>query len=479
MELLKSHNLIVFLVSVLLLVGLLGAVLFQAWVYPFALLLLLVGVIAFLQYPKHTFIFLLFIRIIMDLLHFLPSVGGLNILELFSGGSTMLCLILIGHRFTKDIEHHPAIHLFFIWNFTLIFQLFNSPATLSSAVDFLKSFSPVLLLPLCSSILVQRGDGLRIMKYLAWAGAIPVLSSLYFLASGQMNDPDMVLHGIPRLLGGYKNLRHHGLIMLIIALLGVFQWSIAENRRMKTVWMGYTAGASLCLYLTMIRSSLLPFVIAIAIFSWLTNRKWVLYILGALVVVGIFTSETLQERFKDFILIFTLSRETDMDQLAKLGSGRYALWTSSFEAWMNKGLLNQVIGLGYGAHTELTNSAFFAFDAASNKDLDPHNDVLYLLYDLGPLSLIAYGGMTWMGIKQCLQLNVVGRTWQEKHMGAMCACAMIALTINNLISNGTVKRVTIGWMFWIFAGIAYGTLKHYRLIGPQGSKRPEGIEDNT
>ena len=116
MELLKPHNLIVFLVSVLLLVGLLGAVLFEAWAYPFALLLFLIGVIAFLQYPKRTFIFLLFIRIVIDLLHFLPSVGGLNILEFFSGGSTMLCLILIGHRFTKDIEHHPAIHLFFIQN---------------------------------------------------------------------------------------------------------------------------------------------------------------------------------------------------------------------------------------------------------------------------------------------------------------------------------------------------------------------------
>ena len=160
---------------------------------------------------------------------------------------------------------------------------------------------------------------------MAWAGANTRAEFTVFLASGQMNDPDMVLHGIPRLLGGYKNLRHHGLIMLIISLLGVFQWSIAESRRMKTVWIGYTAGASLCLYLTMIRSSLLPFVIAIAFFSWLTKRKWVIYILGALVVVGIFTSETLQERFKDFILIFTLSRETDMDQLAKLGSGRYAL----------------------------------------------------------------------------------------------------------------------------------------------------------
>mgnify|MGYP003705946191 FL=1 len=471
MELLKSHNLIALLVSAFLFVGLLGAVLFNAWAYPFALLLLLAGGTFFLQYPKRTFLILLFLRIVVDLMHFLPSIGGLNILELFSGGSTAVCLILIAHRFRTDIEFHPAILFFFIWNFTLIFQLFNSPATLSSAVDFLKSFSPVLLLPLCSSIFTQRGDGLKIMRYLAWAGAVPILSSLYFLAAGQMNDPDMVLHGIPRLLGGYKNLRHHGLIMLIIALLGVFQWAIAENKRSKSIWTVYTLGAVVCLYLTMIRSSLLPFVIAVALFSWMTKRKWVVYVLGVLVFIGIFTSETLQDRFKDFILIFTLSRETDIDQLAKLGSGRYALWTSSFEAWMNKGVLNQMLGLGYGAHTELTNSAFFAFDAASNKDLDPHNDILYMLYDLGPLSLFSYMGMTWMGTKACFTLHKLGQTWQEKQLGAICACSMIALTINNLISNGTVKRVTIGWMFWVFAGIAYGTLKYYRIQQKQHIKR--------
>ena len=134
-------------------------------------------------------------------------------------------------------------------------------------MDFLKSFSPVLLLPLCSSILIQRGDGLNIMKYFAWAGALPVLSSLYFLATGQMNDPDMVLHGIPRLLGGYKNLRHHGLIMLIIAFSAYSNGRFQRVVRMKMIWVGYTAGASLCLYLTMIRSSLLPFVIAIAILA--------------------------------------------------------------------------------------------------------------------------------------------------------------------------------------------------------------------
>ena len=139
MELLKSHNLIALLVAALLLMGLLGAVLFNAWAYPFALLLLLAGTTFFLQFPKRTFLLLLFLRIIMDLMHFLPSLGGLNILELFSGGSTAVCLILIAHRFPKDIEFHPAIHLFFIWNFTLIFQLFNSPATLSSAIDFLKN----------------------------------------------------------------------------------------------------------------------------------------------------------------------------------------------------------------------------------------------------------------------------------------------------------------------------------------------------
>ncbi len=463
MEQLKSHNVIVFLVGTVLLLGLLSAILLNAWIYPFALLFCIVAAVLFLQYPKMTFLTLLVARILVDLLHFLPSIGGLNILELFSGASTGVCLILIAQRFRHDIEFHPAIHFFLLWNCILVFQLFNSPHTLSSAVAFLKSFSAVLLLPLCSSLLTKPGDGLKVMGYLALAGGIPVLSSLYFLATGQMNDPDMELHGIPRLLGGYKNLRHHGLIMLIISLLGVFQWSIATNRRTKVGWGLYTIGAVLCLYLTMIRSSLLPFVIAIALFGWMTKRKWIVYSLGVVVFIGLLTSDTLQDRFKDFVLIFTLSGEEDIEQLAKLGSGRYALWTSSFEAWMDKGIIHQTIGLGFGAHTELTNSAFFAFDPASNKDLDPHNDVLFLLYDLGPLALLSYGAMTWMSIVACLRLYRQGHTWQEKHLGAMCACAMMALTVNNLISNGTVKRVTIGWMFWIFAGIAYGTLRRYRL----------------
>jgi len=471
MELLKTHNIIVLLVAIALLVGFSGAILFNTSAYAFALLLAMGGLVFFLQFPKRTLLLLLAARIIVDLMHFLPAIGGLNILELFSGGTTVVCLVLIAHRFRQDIEWHPLIHLFLIWNLTLIFQVFNSPLELSTVVSFLKTFSPVLLLPLCSSIFVQRNDGLKVMRYLAFAGAIPILSSLYFLATGQMKDPEMSLHGIPRLLGGYKNLRHHGLIMLIISLLGVFQWAISETRKQQAIWGLYTLGAATCLYLTMIRSSLLPFVLALGLFSWLTDRKWILYILGGAVLVGLTVSDTLQERFKDFVLIFTLSRETEMEQLAKLGSGRYALWTSSFEAWMDKGIFKQMLGLGFGAHTELTNSTFFAFDIASGKDLDPHNDVLYILYDLGPLALFSYAGMTWVSIKACFTLHKIGHTWKEKQLGAMCACAMLALTLNNLLSNGTVKRVTIGWMFWIFAGIAYGTLKHYHLRAKANQKK--------
>lgn len=458
----NRHNITIILIGSILLIGLTTAVLLNAWAYPFALLLIVLGIGLFLQYPKRTFLALLCLRIIVDLLHFLPSVGGLSILEVFSGGSTVLCLVLLAQRFPKDIEHHPGIHLFLLWNLILIFHIFTSPSTVSTATDFLKSFSPVILLPVCSSLLSQRNDGLRVMKFLAYAGAIPILSSLYFLMTGQMKDPEMVLHGIPRLLGGYMNLRHHGLIMLIISLLGTFQFFISEKRIHRVSWGLYTLGAVTCLYLTMIRSSLLPLVIAVALFCWMTNRKWVVYILPVFIFGALLFSDTLQERFKDFILIFTLNRETDMDQLAKLGSGRYALWTASFSAWMDKPMISQLIGLGYGAHTELTNSAFFAYDAASNKDLDPHNDILYLLYDLGPLSLVTYGGLTWISLKACYKLYKQNNSWEERQLAAMCACTMIALTINNSISNGTVKRVTIGWLFWIFAGIAFGALKYHR-----------------
>ena len=221
----NRHNITIILIGSILLIGLTTAVLLNAWAYPFALLLIVLGIGLFLQYPKRTFLALLCLRIIVDLLHFLPSVGGLSILEVFSGGSTVLCLVLLAQRF-PSIEHHPEFIYFFCGTHSK--PHIHVSSTVSTATDF-ESFSPVILLPVCSSLFSQRNDGLRVMRFLAYA-VHPILSSLYFLMTGQMNDPEMVLHGFQGCWAAV-NLRHHGLIMLIISL-GTFV-SSAKNESIE------------------------------------------------------------------------------------------------------------------------------------------------------------------------------------------------------------------------------------------------------
>lgn len=436
-------------------------VLYNVWLLPFVAVFGIVVGFLFLQYPKPVLIAMLAIRVVIDLVHFLPAVGGLNALELFSGVSTLAFILLFFHRFSKDIERHPAIHLFISWNILLIVHLFTSDGSMSVLTDFLKIFSPVLLLPVISSMMSEEGDGIKVLKIVTIAGGIPVLSSLYYLAAGQMSDPSMVLHGIPRLLGGYKNLRHHGLVMMIFSILGSFQFFVSKTMREKIIWGAYSAGAILCLYMTMIRSALLPFAFAIAIFCWMTRRKNILYLMSTGLFMVLVTSTKLQDRFKDLVLVFTLSRKNNAEELSKLGSGRYTLWSESWEFWTEKPLLQQILGLGYQGHTDLTNATFFAFDFASTRDLDTHNDLLFLLYDFGPFGVLTYVGMVVISLQGAWKLHKIGKTYLDKQLGAICFAAIIALMINNAISNGTVKRITIGWMFWLFAGLSFATLKYY------------------
>ena len=90
------------------------------------------------------------------------------------------------------------------------------------------------------------------------------------------------------------------------------------------------------------------------------------------------------------MLLFTLSSEMDVESLSKIGSGRYGMWTESWKAYSERPFLRRLIGLGFGEHYELIRTSFLEFDAKSSRDLDTHNDLLRMLYNLGPFALLAY-----------------------------------------------------------------------------------------
>ena len=274
-----------------------------------------------------------------------------------------------------------------------------------------------------------------------------------------MLQADAMLKGIPRLLGGYKNLRHHALIMMILTGIGIYFFFYVRRLRFKVFWSFYVLATTTCMYLTMIRSCLLVGAIYLSLFFWITRRKYISGITVFCILIALIINPTLQERFKDLILVFTLSSETDIESLSKIGSGRYGMWTQSWNAYLERPFFRRLIGLGFGEHYELIRTSFFAFDAKSSRDLDTHNDLLRMLYNLGPIALIAYLGMAHRCISLGNKINRTAATKEERDLGAMCACLMLGLLLNNCLSNGTFSRTTIGWLFWLLGGILFGILK--------------------
>ena len=469
-----SESQILLILSAALIIIFTWIIMQNLWLFLFGGILGFFALIFFINKPKESFIILLLLRLVIDLLHWFPlNVAGFGLLEMFSGGSTLACIALILMRFKNHFERHPSIHLFLIWNLFLFFHLVFTPFSSTLLSEFFRIFSPVLIFAIASSYFIDEDDGPKMLRLFAYVGTIPLLTSLYYLATGQMNSPKMMVHGIKRLIGGYQNLRHAGLIMLIITNLGLLQFVSAYETKKKIAtlfWAAYTGSAFLCLYLTQIRSSLLPSILGIGLFLFLTRRTKVLYILGGLTFIFILVSPQIQDRFKDIILIFTMNSD-DAGEMNSLGSGRYGIWSGSWAEFQKRPILVRLIGLGYNGHVALTSATFLAFDKMSGQNYDPHNDFLFLLYNFGPIGMIAYVGMALHGIRSAIKVAWSGISKEHRDVGAICAAIMIGLLINNTMSNGTVKRVTVGWYFWVFGGIAFGTLKNYKTLYKNRQKK--------
>ena len=468
----ELRNVIILWVSATLLATfLIWTIMNGMWYVPFLMVLGVIIFILVLLFPRITLFSLLSGRIIIDLLHWVPvTIFNLNLLAVYSGGATIICLLFFLQRFKRDIEFHKSIHLFLVWNVFIGIQIVLSDFSTNTIDEAFRSFSPILLLMLGSSLLIQKNDPRKMLLVIAITGLVPIGLSLYYWQTGQMARDEALIQGIPRLLGGYKNLRHHALIMMILSGVGIYFSLTAKRWWNRFFWSGYTLSTSICMYLTMIRSCLLVWAIFLSLFFWMTNRRSVSAISIAAVFLALFFNETLQDRFRDLILVFTLSSETDFESLAKIGSGRYGMWTESWTAYQQKPFLKRLIGLGFGEHYELIRTSFFAFDAKSSRNLDTHNDILRILYNLGPFALFCYLGMAFQCIRIGVKINRANLPKEERDLGAMCACIMIGLLLNNCLSNGTFSRITIGWLFWVLGGILFGYVKQLK-----AQKRPSTV----
>jgi hypothetical protein len=171
--------------------------------------------------------------------------------------------------------------------------------------------------------------------------------------------------------------------------------------------------------------------------------------------VGFLGSVTLQDRFDDLAQFFR-SDVYDSDR-NMLGSGRWALWTVSFREYLKYPAGDIFLGLGLGKHAMLTSPLYSAhyFDPAVGY-IDPHNDYLSLLYQMGPTAAICYVVFQIQVMVAGVKLSRIGRSPWARELGMFAVGLTCTVFVTNFVSNAFVSRVTTGWYYWGLAGLMFG-----------------------
>ncbi len=430
-----------------------GSVIYLPWLPQLVMLISVLVGFAFFTRPEISLLTFFGLRAIFDLLWWVPvNFMGLNVMELFSGACAGLALILF-YLELKRFNDHPAVTAFVPYVAVITIASFRN-LDLREGLEILARYvSTFLFMFLITSFFNTKQKRREFFLLVTAICGVPVLVSLYYLAAGQMNE--FVLDGYNRLIGGYKNLHNHALMMMFITGIGFFWLQHVRSVRWTVIFGLYTLAAATCLYFTYVRTALLGLAVGTAVFLWVSGRRRPLFVLGVTTMVAIASSATLQDRFADLLLVFSSDiYESDRSQL---GSGRLALWSVSMGEFLKYPLGDIFLGLGLGKHAMLTAPLYSAhyYDPKVGY-IDPHNDYLSMLYQMGPVAPLAYIAMQIQVIRYGLKLRRLSDDPWARDFGAYMVAMCVTAFAANFVSNAFVSRVTLGWYFWGLAGILFG-----------------------
>lgn len=255
----------------------------------------------------------------------------------------------------------------------------------------------------------------------AW---LPVGVSLAAWAAGQRAD--LVLNGWPRLVGWYGNVHAHAAAMAVIAASSLLAAALRTGRRPADLALG--AASLACLAATLVRGGVVFVVVALLAGA---PRSRAARALAALVV---FAS-----------LALVASRWSDLWSLATgtapaggwgaLGSHRARIWAESLAAFLRGPPLDVLLGRGLGGQYGL------------HRHLDPHQEWLSLLYQLGPA-----GPALWLAAAVAAARAARGPGGPEAR-GLLAAAVVVGC-----LGNDVLYRASLIWWVAGAAGLAAGAV---------------------
>ncbi len=436
----------------LLFVALLISALNLPWLPQMVVLLsILVGLFFFTK-PEIALLTFFGLRVIIDLLWWVPvQVMSLNMMELFSGAVAGLAVVLFYLEF-KRFQRHPAIIPFVPYLLMVLIASFRNLDPREGVEIVARYLSTFLLMFLVSGFMTTTAKRIRMHVLFTITSVVPILVSLYYLGAGRL---ELELDGYDRLVGGYHNLHNHALMMMLFACVGFFWLMYVRKLGSTLVFAVYTGAVLLILYFTYVRTAQLGLAVCVMSYLLLRKRYGLAVSLAALVALGLATSPIMQERFDDLVQIFAVDvYESDR---AALGSGRLALWSVSMEAFLDNPLGDIFLGLGLGKQTTLTEAMYSVrYYTPDVGYIDPHNDYLSLMYQMGPIAVLCYVAFQVQVMRTGMELARIGRSPWAREFGHFMVGLTLPVFVTNFVSNSFISRITVGWYYWGMAGLLFG-----------------------
>jgi len=422
------------------------------WLPQFVVLLsVLVGLFFFTK-PEVALLTFFGLRVIIDLLWWVPvQVMSLNMMELFSGAVAGLALVLFYLEFRR-FTNHPAIITFIPYVIFIMIAAGRNYDVREGVETVARYLSTFLLMFLVSAFMDTTRKRIRMLMLFTATSVVPILVSMWYLAQGRL---ELELDGYNRLVGGYHNLHNHALMMMLLACVGVF-WLTYTRRVGTSIIFGlYLLGCLLALYFSYVRTAQVGLLTFVVVYLFLSKRHGLAVMFIGMVGVALLSSDLLQDRFDDLFVFFQSS--TDGTDRGLLGSGRWALWTVSMTEYLKYPIGDIFLGLGLGKNYILTEPMYSArYFHPSVGYMDPHNDYLSLMYQMGPIALICYVVLQLQVMRCGFDLKRFGRSAWAKEFGIFMVALSCTVFITNFLSNSFISRITLGWYYWGMAGLLFG-----------------------
>lgn len=429
----------------------------------------------FFARPKPSLLALVAGEVLIGMLWWVEdTLMGLNLMEAYSGMATALLVAQVALLF-RQAERHPLLLAMVAFSGLLLVGAARAPTPLAGIGEFVRYISPFVLLMVMTTMYRRRVWQRRAVVALGLVGVVPLVVSLYFLASGQMAE--LEASGINRLRGGYKDISSQGQTMACFAALaavGVHHWR-GWKRGAATA---YFLGAAACVYLSHSRTAQIGLAVFLLAYLLLERRFVVTAVALALGVAILATNLTLQDRFDDIVLFFTIDAIEGQSAIDKLGSGRIRIWRFSLASFAEKSPLDWMLGVGLESHRSL-------YLEHRTWGKSSHNDYLTLLFQTGPFAVLLYLYLLGRSVALATTIRRATSGWEQTFANYLIAM-VCTVAVMNFFSNAFVSRIGTSWIFWGAVGLLFGigarleregtlTIRKARAKDPPPQTVPAGV----